>query len=364
VPDLTGLPVLDVAIGMAFLFFLLASLCSGIQEAIASIFNLRAKTLEKGLRNLLNDPEAAGKDVKDFAAQIYEHPLVRPLWRDGEARLHEKKRITGKPKKLKRRLPSYLPPRTFAQALFDVVAPDVDTVDAQGQPRPSHSVLDDVIAKLDPIGKEKDDLLIPDDLRAALLTIANQARGDIEEFRKGIEDWFDDAMARVSGWYKRKAQWILAGIALAVTMGLNVDSGLITQRLWNDEAVRTAVVNQATRATKADQVPAVDLKKTADDVESVKQLGLPLGWPPPESKHAKQKRTAQKAAGKNIRKDPRAFSPRKIPGWLVTWLALLLGGPFWFDLVKRLVQLRGTGPPENTGVSKPSANSRRSRSTP
>lgn len=359
-PDLTGLPVLDVAIGMSFLFFLLASLCTGIQEAIASIFNLRATTLEKALRNLLNDPEQAGEDAEDFAAKIYEHPLVRGLWRDGAPRLRRRTRVRKRPKKLRRRLPSYIPPRTFALALLDVIAPDVETTEVDGTPRARHDVLDELIDVLDPTGDKEPAVTLPVDLRDALLALAKQARGDLDDFRKGIEDWFDDAMARVSGWYKRKAQWILAFIALAVTLVLNVDSGLIAQRLWNDEAVRTAVVNQATKAAKAPQQGG-DLKKTADAVESVKQLGLPLGWPSPESKKAKKKREASKGA---IKKDPRAFSARKIPGWVVTWLGLLLGAPFWFDMLKRFVQLRGTGPPESTGATKPSANSRRSRSTP
>ena len=33
----------------------------------------------------------------------------------------------------------------------------------------------------------------------------------------------------------------------------------------------------------------------------------------------------------------------KILGWLVTGLAISLGAPFWFDLLNRLVDLRGAG---------------------
>lgn len=37
--DLAGLPVLDVAIGLAFLYFLLSIVCSSIQEIIAGLFS-------------------------------------------------------------------------------------------------------------------------------------------------------------------------------------------------------------------------------------------------------------------------------------------------------------------------------------
>ena len=56
--DLTGLPALDLAIGLAFIFFLLSTLAATIQEFIAAILGLRARTLEQGLRSLLEDPEA------------------------------------------------------------------------------------------------------------------------------------------------------------------------------------------------------------------------------------------------------------------------------------------------------------------
>lgn len=42
------------------------------------------------------------------------------------------------------------------------------------------------------------------------------------------------------------------------------------------------------------------------------------------------------------------FTPLSIFGWIVT-ASVLFGAPFWFDLLQRLVNLRGTGPrPEQT----------------
>ena len=64
--DLTGLPALDLAIGLAFIFFLLSTLAATIQEFIASILGLRARTLEQGLRSLLEDPEKGWQYVDRF----------------------------------------------------------------------------------------------------------------------------------------------------------------------------------------------------------------------------------------------------------------------------------------------------------
>jgi hypothetical protein len=57
--DLTGSPALDLAIGLAFIFFLLATLASAIHEVGAAALGLRARTLEQGLRSMLEDPDNA-----------------------------------------------------------------------------------------------------------------------------------------------------------------------------------------------------------------------------------------------------------------------------------------------------------------
>jgi hypothetical protein len=68
----------------------------------------------------------------------------------------------------------------------------------------------------------------------------------------------------------------------------------------------------------------------------VNQFGLPLGWSHATSPH-------------NLFWD--GFG--KVLGLLVTAFALTLGAPFWFDLLGKVSNLRGSGPPAAT-ASKPS----------
>src|SRR5438874_12727085 len=100
-PNLTGLPALDVAIGLSFIFLLLSLLASTVQELLANVCALRAKTLEMGLRKMLADhapaPGTGGAGVmavkdesgnvierdgtdRDLLFAVYTHPLIRTLY--------------------------------------------------------------------------------------------------------------------------------------------------------------------------------------------------------------------------------------------------------------------------------------------
>src|SRR5258708_10392846 len=92
-----GSTALDVAVGLAFLYFILGAICSHINELLAGLFGWRASHLEQGIRTLLADP--------DLATKVWDHPVVRG--------------IAGK----SGRDPSYIPAQTFSLALFDALAP-------------------------------------------------------------------------------------------------------------------------------------------------------------------------------------------------------------------------------------------------
>src|SRR5882724_11564214 len=94
--------ILDVAIGMIFVYLLLSLVCSAANEIIESLFKKRAKHLEEGLRALLQN--------KEMVAKVYNHSLVNGLF-------------GGEYKPKSRKLPSYIPSENFALALMDLVLP-------------------------------------------------------------------------------------------------------------------------------------------------------------------------------------------------------------------------------------------------
>lgn len=312
--DLGSSPAIDVAVGMAFIYFLLSLLASTVQEGIAGLFKLRAKMLEKGLREMLaNDSTAPGTsgeqqaspEVDDLVSKLYRHPLIASQTKGN-------------------RPPSYISPRTFALALLDTLAPDAQ---AQGNR--------DAVAAAK---TEVEAMSLPGGVRHWLLTQLNAAAGDVRTLRHSFEAWFDDSMARVSGWYKRKSQWIVLCIGIVATVALNANTLTIAEQLWKDPTVRAAVVAQAESGTASEGTPGKTarekLENAAKNVSSVREVGIPLGW-------------TQNS------EDPRHFDPgsvkswvRTVGGWTLTVFAIFLGAPFWFDSLSRLSRLRSSGKPE------------------
>ena len=311
-PGLGSFPALDVAIGLAFLYFVMSTGLSLLNEAIANVLGWRAKTLEDGVRTMLGEPKARrelrewfgfyGDHVAgDLTGQLFDHWRVQGLVRNPAS--HRRRR--GRP--------SYLPADAFSLALAETIAertpPTIEGVS------PWEQADREIFARVQQaiLG------LPPGQARSLLTKAAANAGGDLERFRLHLETAYDDAMARASGWYKRKVQTVVIVLAALATLSLNVDSAQIAERMWADAPLRSAVVAQASAAQGSSP------KSAADAVDQVRQLHLPIGW-----------------SGGNA---PSGFwsAVDNIPGWLITVGALSLGAPFWFDLLSRVSRLRGAG---------------------
>jgi len=284
-----GSQILDVAIGLVFVYSLFGLLCTVINEWIASLFSLRARTLVTGIRNLIKGKDQEGKELVE---RFFEHPLIKGL-------------------SLKVGRPSYILPRTFAITLMDIIA---------SKEKAGVKVLKDVRGSLEKLPES--------DVKKALLLIVRDAKEDIEKSTDKIEKWFKDAMDRVKGWYKRKIQLVTFGVAVVVSIGLNVDTFEIANSLYRDETLRASLVAAAIEAVKeTESTEQQDSSKIVENVSAkLQEFQLPMGW-------------------SNQYKRP--SSPRgllnKVLGWLVTAVALSLGAPFWFDVLNKFIKLRASG---------------------
>lgn len=270
-----GSTILEVAIGITFVYLLLATLCSTVNEWIAVALDARASNLKKAIAGLLNDQKV--QDGKDFLQVFYAHPIITGLMKGNEH-------------------PAYIPAGLFAGCVMDIA-----TAGVQGSI--TFAELENGIKAL------------PDgDVRKALLAVIQNAQGDLAKAQQNIENWFDDAMDRASGWYRRTTQVWTVLIATTLTVMVNADTLNIVRHLWVDPTVRAAIVasaNTANATAGTGQLP---------------QLADLVGW------------TAQALKTPDLG----AWITR-IVGWIVTIIAVSIGAPFWFDVLNKFVNLRSTG---------------------
>jgi len=306
-----GSEVLDVAIGLVFIYLVLSLICSAACEAIEAVLKSRSLYLKRGLQELLNDPSG-----KELVAELYSHPLVCSLF-------------IGQYDPSKRgNLPSYIPPGNFAVALMDIVGVSSTVKNAAGLPEAEtiRNTLEAYSAKNPAVSR-------------ALLTLAHTVEFDLTRMRSAVEAWYNSSMDRVSGWFKRRTHWVVLALGLIIAAGINADTILITNSLATDKALRASLVSAASEHAK--QSDAAASRNFQDDMQKIREVGLPLGW------------TSSATDSRRVPQNWRAWLV-KLLGLILTAFAISLGGPFWFDLLNQFMVVRSTIKPQEKSPVEPS----------
>ena len=292
---------LEIAIGLFLMYTVVAMFCTVVNELIATI------------KEMLDDPK--------LEQSFNNHGLIRSaqdVVRQGIAKW--RKTTIGS------LYPSYLSSTTFTQAIIASLDPT--------SPIPTLDKVELAIKGLSPNAK----------IRDVLLAQLAAAEGDLAKFRTNVAIWFDSAMDRVSGAYKRKMKLVTIVVGGVVAIALNADTVAVGKALWIDAGLRAGVIESAkaviersptqpAQAQPAQAQPATG--RLADEIKNVEQgfadaqaqlRPLPIGW------------TGGKLA-----------SPKTLDFWykifgiLLTTIALSLGAPFWFDLLIKFMNVRGAG---------------------
>jgi hypothetical protein len=308
---------IDTAIGIAFVFLLLSLIASTVNEIFLSLLNTRGRELLKGLKTLLNDDDATS-----LVKSVYNHGQIYGLFQ-GEF----------DPKK-PGNLPSYIPTSNFASALINVIREE------HGQ---AVTVQQDEGAALQSIRQAAQQLTLKNEkVGKPIVAMIDAAEGDFSKFSKSVENWYNGAMDRVSGWYKYKTQKLLFGIGLVLAVSLNADTVRIVRELSQSDALRQSIVAAAQSAKAPDSSdPGTALQKQMSnlsaDISGVEGLGIPLGW-----------------RGKGSMPGPFLDWLGMFGGWILTSIAVSLGAPFWFDLLNKFMVVRSTVKPREKSPEEPS----------
>ena len=333
-----GSVVLDVAIGLSLLFLFVSLICSAIREAIETVLNTRASDLERGIREMLDDPGGQGA-----VRALYAHPMVFALY-DGsyapERLQPHRSLLTGTrtlrmPIRQRGNLPAYIPAGNFARAFLDLA---VRGPIGGGSPDSAEPVTVRALsarAQAMPDGR----------IRRALLSALDGAEDDLGRVQDAVERWFNSCMERVSGWYKRRTQVILFGIGLLTAGVMNVDAFSVGRALFEDKALRDGAVAQAASLVPEGGrgVPEQAGEGFAALRDELAQIRFPCGWGDPPPQRLRRPGTG----GRPGAVDAGAVLQMLI-GWSVTAFAVTLGAPFWFDMLNRFAVARSTVKPGGT----------------
>jgi len=379
--------VLDVVIGLVFIYLLYSLLATIIQELMATWFGFRSKLLERAIFRMLDDnsgdfdkrfssfkslfkrrDDKNGNLVTTPPELFYDHPLIKYLSED---------KFNSKP--------SYISKQNFSKVMIDLLKGD--------KLKPGDDVKPLIQQSMDTGKMALNNIPIGQETLKYLNSIWIDAQGDIEIFRNSLEKWFDDTMERCTGWYKRHTQIIVFIIGFIIAVAFNVDTISIAGKLQKDPNLRAAIVQQAdnyikehpklykdtvinlnkiaivttkqdilTGTAKADSITkakndsifnrGIQLTHKADSLingDIAKANGLlGLGW-------SGLKLTDSKSCIA-YKKDKEFWTWNlfwcclsvvgkfllMLLGWLITALALSLGAPFWFDLLNKLMKMRSS----------------------
>jgi len=290
--------IVDVAIGLIFIYLLLSLMCSAANEIIELMLKKRAIDLERGLREMLAPGSESG--ATDIIQKLYDHPLINNLF----GKHYEDSGIAGKMRYIWRTdLPSYIPARSFALALMDLVTTPEPAEGASAAPPPPSGTTGatpsaNFEVKLtappprpappsddnNPLTRLREAIasspLFPDapgssplfetlpNAKQGLIALIDAAGDDVAKARENIETWFNSSMDRVSSWYKRRTQVVILILGLLVAVLANADSITIAKRLSTDRSLRESLVAASVEFAKANASPAASPTPTPSASES------------------------------------------------------------------------------------------------
>jgi hypothetical protein len=329
-----GSRILEVAIGITFVFLLVSMICSAIREGIESWRKSRAAFLEQGIRELLHDPHAVG-----IVRSMYTHPLIYGLY----AAEYRPRSASRRPTALTRgdNLPSYIPSRNFALALLDIAARGAGTDGAASGP--TAPVLTLELARANVFNLENGPV------QRVVLGAIDTAHGDMEQAIASLVAWYDSAMDRVSGAYKRATQKLLLGVGITVAVVLNVNIIAIAHHLFRDDVERATLVAHAESVARDSSfLDGGSQAQYARARSALDSLRLPIGWDEARLTVPWETRVVRDASGsvrtvRDLRLWAYVFEP--LVGWALAALAAMLGAPFWFDLLNKVMVVRSTVKP-------------------
>lgn len=339
-----ALGMVNALIGVVTVYFVLSLVVTAIVEWWQQFFAIRGRVLEESVKSLYEEQTAVPEFWLKFARLHEPSPRTDAFFK--HARIWSLAEHSG-------RRPSYIDERTMAEVFVEVGLRDgvnqgprlVDLMAAPASMRAALVTLESAQAasrKGETYGR-------------VLLDLFDAANGDTEAFMRGVQAWIHQVGQRATGWLRRRIMPVTFCFSVAIAIAANADTVRIFQMLTKDPKLAESVATQAEVTIGGKTYEELVCEDKADNEKEADKRAR-------ECKTLKYaKRQARDVAPLlGWEGDPlvTGLVPKGDRGWavagkalgvLITTAALMLGAPFWFDVLQKLVKVRSSLRPDGNG---------------
>ena len=321
-----GVGIIDVIIGLAFIFFSLSVIASYLLESLYSVTRERARFLKRAVAQLIDQRNNGRIIIGELTKELFAHPIIakKSVRIDSAARF-----------KIAASGPAYLKPQDFADALLAVL----------GERYPHQASV---------VGYAEMIRLIPqqESIRSVLAVLLDKS-DSIGEFRQHIAAWYADGMERASGSFKRRTQLPLLIIGTVLAVSMDVSTIEYTSRLESDGVLRNALVAEAINQASSHKSEAPDNTKEylVDVSKSIRafnndmaNFGSNVALRDLNNNLAE---LLERVSTQHAEKDSTLLW---LMGCLITGVAVSLGTSYWLNFLRLMISVRSSIRPNDTST--------------
>ncbi len=271
-----GSKILEVAIGLIFVFMIYSLFASAIQEMISSVLVLRARMLRKTIHKMLSDHESHFQQTKgrNYFYRIFIglknllffflHPFIPKLKEEHSlsSMFYEQPSIKYLAVSNWYKRPSYIKPETFAKTIYDILLNN-------GIGYTEKDKIDNIL-ETNKLNFEGDELAIDGETLSHIKSLWRDAKQDTESFKKLLVVWYDETMERLKGYYKRNMRIYLFVIGYLIAIIFNVDIVSLSNKLSRDDKVRNDLVQLASSYMQTAAKDSTFTKRKSDSTNRKK----------------------------------------------------------------------------------------------
>jgi hypothetical protein len=281
--------ILEVAIGLIVIYYILGSIVSFTTKLINEFFESRGKALEQYLIKLVGDKKIG--DLKNLPQM----QALRPIRYKGFLSVFGS---NTEPKMIEK-----IPVATLVDSFFDLAG-------LTAKKELSLLELAELVDKL------------PDsDGKKAFISWINQGVTNLADLRTRTTAYFNGILEQAAETFRARARSFVIILSIGITVLFGTDSIQLAKALWTNANLRAIAVAQADIVVAQGGTTA-DLSDIIDDLA---KFSIKVGW----------WQTQQFPQSSNVL-DWSSYIFLKILGLGITAAAVSQGASFWYDLLKKL----------------------------